>query len=175
MTDDAGPSATTATAPHVAAPGGDRSAWYSGWLLTFLATGEETGDRYSLTEVVGRRGHSVAPPPHVHTREDECFYVVEGAIDCHVGGEVIRVGAGGFVVLPRGVPHRYELASAEARLLNLCVPAGFEGFYRALSVPAPSPVLPPAPEGPPDVGRLLAAAADHGVEILGPPPTAGGR
>jgi quercetin dioxygenase-like cupin family protein len=171
-TDDA---ATTATAPHVAAPGGDRSAWYSGWLLTFLATGAETGGRYSLTEVVGRRGHSAAPPPHVHSREEECFYVVEGAIDCHVDGRVIRVSAGGYVVLPRGVPHRYELASPEARLLNLCVPAGFEGFYRVLSEPAAELALPPAPEGPPDVPRLLAVAADHGVEILGPPPAEAGR
>ncbi|MDP9354235.1 MAG: quercetin 2,3-dioxygenase [Chloroflexota bacterium] len=169
------PAPTTTTVPHVAGPGGERSVWYSGWLLTFLATGEETGQRFSLTEVVGRRGHSAAPPPHVHTREEECFFVVEGAITCHVGGEAIHVPAGAFVVLPRGVPHRYELASEEARLLNLCVPAGFENFYRALSEPAPEPVLPPAPEGPPDVARLLAAAAEHGVEILGPPPAEAGR
>ena len=101
--------------------------------------------------------------------------MVEGAITCHVGGEAIRVPAGAFVVLPRGVPHRYELASDDARLLNLCVPASFENFYRTLSEPALAPVLPPAPEGPPDVARLLAAAAEHGLEILGPPPAEAGR
>ena len=164
------PDPMTTSVLHVAAPGGARSVCVSGWLLTFLATGDETGQRFSLTEVVGRRGHSAAPPPHVHTREEECFYVVDGAITCHVGDEAIHVPAGAFVVLPRGVPHRYELATEEARLLNLCVPAGFETFYRALSEPAPEPTLPPAPEGPPDVARLLAAAAAHGVEILGPPP-----
>jgi quercetin dioxygenase-like cupin family protein len=161
----------TAVTPHLATPGEERSAWYSGWLLTFLATGEETSGHYSLTEVTGRRDHSVVPPLHIHTREDECFYVIDGAITCYVGDDVIHVPAGAFVVLPRGVPHRYELASEEARLLNLCVPAGFEGFYRAMSEPASALALPPAPDGPPDVARLLVAAADHGIEILGPPPT----
>jgi quercetin dioxygenase-like cupin family protein len=165
------PAVMTPDAPHLTAPGEERSAWYSGWLLTFLATGVETGGQYSLTEVTGRQNHSVVPPLHIHTREEECFYVIDGAITCYVGDEVIPVPAGVFIVLPRGVPHRYELASEEARLLNLCVPAGFEGFYRAMSVPAPALALPPAPEGPPDIARLLVAAADHGVEILGPPPT----
>jgi quercetin dioxygenase-like cupin family protein len=163
---------TAGPALHIAGPGGDRSAWYLGWLLTFLATGEETQDRFSLTEVTGRRGQSAAPPPHVHTREEECFFVVEGAITCYVGeeAEVIHVPAGSFILLPRGVPHRYELASEEARLLNLCVPAGFEQFYKALSVPAATLTLPPAPDGPPDVARLVAVAAEFGIEILGPPP-----
>ena len=161
----------TMTTPHVAGPGGNRSVWYSGWLLTFLATGEETNGQFALVEESGRKGQSAAPPPHVHTREDECFFVIEGAITCYVGGEVVHVPAGSFVVLPRGVPHRYELATEEVRLLNLCVPAGFEGFFRALSEPARSLTLPPAPGSAPDIPRLLAVAADHGVEILGTSPT----
>jgi quercetin dioxygenase-like cupin family protein len=158
--------------PHLGAPGGDRSAWYAGWLVTFLATGEETDGRFSLTAVTGRREQSLAPPLHVHTREEECFYVIEGAIICFVAGETITVPAGAFVILPRGVPHRYELATEEARLLNLCIPAGFEGFYRALSEPAAMLTVPPRPEGPPDVARLQSTAAAFGVEILGPPPPA---
>lgn len=157
---------------HVAGRDVERSAWYLGWLLTFLATGEDTGGRFSLTEVTGRRDHSLAPPPHIHTREEECFYVIDGAITCTIGSEEVHVPAGGFIVLPRGVPHRYDLVTEEARLLNLCVPAGFEGFYQALSEPAPELALPPALAGPPDVERMMAAAAAHGVEILGPPPGA---
>jgi quercetin dioxygenase-like cupin family protein len=157
--------------PHLGVPGGTRSAWYAGWLVTFLATGEETDGQFSLTAVTGRRGQSVAPPLHAHTREEECFYVLEGAITCIVDGEAIEVPAGGFVILPRGVPHRYELATEEARLLNLCVPAGFEGFYRELSEPAATLTVPPRPDGPPDIERLLAAAAEFGVKIFGPPPT----
>ena len=165
----------TVTAPHVAGPSRDRSVWYSGWLLTFLATGEDTNGQFALVEEIGRKGQSAVPPTHVHAREDECFFVVEGAITCYVGDETVHVPAGSFVLLPRGVPHRYELATEEVRLLNLCVPAGFEGFFRALSEPAPTVTLPPAPDGPPDISRLLAAAADHGVELLGPPPADAGR
>lgn len=161
--------ATRSLAPHLGRAGGERSAWYAGWLVSFLATGEETEGQFSLTAVSGRRGQSVAPPWHVHTREEECFYVIEGAITCYVGEEVIEVPAGAFVILPRGVPHRYEVATEEARLLNLCVPAGFEGFYRALSEPASAMTVPPAPDGPPDVARLLAVATEFGIEVLGPP------
>lgn len=154
--------------PVLGSPGGNRSVWYAGYLVSFLATGEETDGTFSLTEVTGRRGASATPPLHIHTREEECFYIIEGSIRCQVADEVFDVHAGSFVVLPRDVPHTYELVSDHVRLLNLCVPAGFEAFYRELSEPALSLTLPPAPEGAPDIGRLLAAAARHGIEILPP-------
>lgn len=159
---------------HVAEPSLDRSVWYAGYLLTFLATGEETGGRFSLVEEVGRKGVSAEPPLHRQTREEECFYVVEGAMTFYVGDETIHAGAGSFVLLPRHVPHRFEIASDEVRLLNLCVPAGFEGFFRDLSVPAPSRTLPPPPDGPPDIARLLEVAAKYGVDIVGHPPAPAG-
>lgn len=154
--------------PVIGTPGGDRSVWYAGYLVSFLATGDETGGEFSITEVTGRRGHSLTPPPHIHTREEECFYVLEGSIRCHVADETFEVHAGSVAVLPRGVPHTYELTADHVRLLNLCVPAGFEEFYRTLSEPASSLTVPPAPEGPPDIARLVAAAARHGIEILPP-------
>lgn len=150
----------------------DRSRWYSGYLLTMLATGEETGGRFSLVEEVGRKGLSADSPTHLHTREDESFYVLEGEVTFSIGDEVVHATAGSFVFLPRGVPHRFVLASEHVRMLNLCSPAGFEGFFEALSVPAEAMTLPPPPDGPPDIVRLLAAAAAYGVEILGPPPDA---
>jgi quercetin dioxygenase-like cupin family protein len=160
--------ATTARA-HAACASGERSVWYGGYLLTFLATGEETGGRYALVEEYGRKGVSAEPPMHVHTREEESFYVIEGEMVFHVAGETILAPAGTHVVLPRGVPHRFEVASGEVRCLNLLAPAGFEGFFRELSEPARELALPPAPEGPPDVGRLVATSAKYGCEILPPP------
>ncbi len=65
-------------------------------------------------EVTGRQDHSAAPPMHVHTRGDECFYVIAGAITCYAGDEIFDVPAGSFVVLPRDAPHRYELAAQRA-------------------------------------------------------------
>src|SRR5215469_1959872 len=65
----------------------DRSVWYNGWLLTFLATGEETQGRFALIEAVGRRGN--VPPPHIHRLEDEITYVLEGEIVFTVAGRTI--------------------------------------------------------------------------------------
>lgn len=146
----------------------DRSVWYSGYLLTFLATGEETGGRFSLIEEVGRKGQSAEPPMHVQTREEESFYVIEGQMTFYVGDSVITAPAGTFVTLPRDVPHRFTIDSEQVRMLNLCTPVGFEGFFRDLSESAQAMTLPPAPDGPPGIERLITTAAAYGVEILPP-------
>lgn len=151
---------------YAARTGEDRSIWYGGWLLTFLATGEETGGTYALVEEVGRKGASGVPPLHVHAREEESFYIIEGEMTFYVSDEVITAPSGTLVVLPRRVPHRFEITSEEVRCLNLITPAGFEGFYREMSEPAQALTLPPAPEGPPDVARLVSTAANYGCEIL---------
>ena len=146
-----------------------RVVWYSGYLLTFLVTGDETGGTFSVVEEVGRKGLSAEPPMHVHQREDESFYVLEGRMGFVIGDTQIDAPAGTLVVLPRGVPHRFTLESEHVRVLNMCTPAGFEGFFRDLSEPAPSLTLPPMPDGPPDIARLIQTAATYGVDILPPP------
>lgn len=148
----------------------DRSLWYSGYLLTMLATGEETGGRFALVEEVGRKGASANSPLHMHTREEESFYIIDGTVTFYVGDEVIHATAGSFIVLPRNIPHQFTLESDHVRMLNLCVPAGFEGFFRDLSIPATALTLPPPLDGSPDIDRLIRTAAAYGVEILGPPP-----
>ena len=70
---------------------------------------------------------------------------------------------------PRDVPHTFIVSSDEARFLLVTQAAGFEGFIRTLGTPAPVAEIPPAPTGPPDMAPVLQAAADHGLEILGPP------
>ena len=61
----------------------DRSVWYNGSLMTFLATAEETQGKFALIEAVSRKGND--PPPHIHRREDEIFYVLEGSVVVSVG------------------------------------------------------------------------------------------
>lgn len=146
----------------------DRSVWYAGYLLTFLATAEETGGRFSLVEALGRRGLSDEPPPHIQTREEESFYIIEGQMSFFVAGEIIRARAGTLVTLPRGVPHHFTIDSDEVRYLNLCTPAGFEGFFRDLSEPALKMTLPPPSTEPRDIPRLIAVAEKCGVQILPP-------
>jgi quercetin dioxygenase-like cupin family protein len=79
-------------------PGGGRSIWLLGMLITFKAVGEETGGEYSVFE------QTVPPraemPPHIHHRESEAFYVLEGEFDLLTGGQATRAGAGEFVLVP---------------------------------------------------------------------------
>ena len=132
----------------------------------FTATGEETGGAYGLLEQVIAPG--AASPWHLHHAEDETFYVLEGTMTFRVGEERFTVGPGGYVFGPRAIPHGFRNAGATpARMLLMATPAGFERFVRALAVPAGPGALPP---GPPDMGQLMAAAAEYRMEILGPFP-----
>jgi quercetin dioxygenase-like cupin family protein len=69
-------------------------------------------------------------PRHVHHREDECFYVIDGAISVEIGDEGYEAVKGSFVFLPRDVPHAWDVLSGEATVMIITVPAGFEDFMR---------------------------------------------
>lgn len=122
-----------------------------------LMSGAETGGRFALIQMIVRREHE--PPTHLHAREDEVVYVVEGTIVVSVDGERSEYKAGEAVFLPRGQEHGYLLRTDEARLLVLAVPAGIEGFYAGLEA---------ARQDTRYVERLIALAARYGVEITGP-------
>jgi quercetin dioxygenase-like cupin family protein len=143
----------------------DRSVWYNGWLMTLLATGEETQGQFALIEAVGRRGN--VPPPHIHHREDEIFYVLEGEIVFSVGDRTIKGAQGTMVFLPRNVRHSFTIESEQLRMLQLLTPAGLEGWFKEFSVPAPAMILPPADEpGYHDVQRMLDVASQYGLEFV---------
>jgi quercetin dioxygenase-like cupin family protein len=146
----------------------DRSVWYSGGtLMTFLATGEDTEGRFALIEAVGRKGNG--PPPHIHRREDETFYVLEGEVSVWVGDRTMKAGPGTMVFLPRNVQHTFAIESEQARMLVLLTPAGFEGWFKEFSVPAPAMTLPPATEPAyADVQRMLEVAPRYGLEFFVP-------
>ena len=144
----------------------DRSVWYSGQLMTFLATAEDTQGKFALIEAVARRGND--PPPHIHCREEETFYVLEGEMTFSVGGQTIKATPGTMVCLPRDVAHWFVIDSEQLRVLILLTPAGFEGWFKECSEPAPAMVaLPPADEpayG--EVQRMLEAAPRYDVEFV---------
>ncbi len=120
-----------------------------------------------MVERWGPRG--AGSPLHVHSREDEWFYVTEGEVTFWVGGGVTAARPGSFVYGPRGIQHTFEVSSDEARFLLVAEPAGFETFIRTVGEPAPTLTLPPPPTEPPDPARLASMAAEYGVEIVGPP------
>ncbi|HEX7300895.1 MAG TPA: cupin domain-containing protein [Solirubrobacteraceae bacterium] len=145
------------TAPHVLGPGMGERVAFLGHDFLFKGTAATTGGAFSAIEIVQRRGGE--PPRHVHHREDEAFYVLEGEMTFHVGDEVLPAPAGSFVFLPRDVPHTFTVnGDGVARVLQLCSPAGVERFFSEWS------------DRPLDVPAMATALDEYGVEIVGPPP-----
>jgi quercetin dioxygenase-like cupin family protein len=143
------------------------SVWYSGWLLTFLATGEDTQGRFALLEGVARKGN--VPPPHIHSREDETFYVVEGEMTLTVAGQKIKGTPGSVIFAPRGIVHSFEIDSEQVRMLVLMTPAGLEGYFKECSVPAPALTMPPPAEVPySEIQKLLEVGAKYGLTFVLP-------
>lgn len=160
-------SASPPVAPIALQADDGEALWFLGVLATIKASAETTDGSVAVIEHFAPRG--AGSPLHVHSREDEWFYVTEGELTFWVGGQVISAPAGSFVYGPRGIPHTFEVTSPEARFLLVVEPAGFEAFMRAAGEPARSLTLPPPPSSPPDPAQLAAAAAEYGIEILGPP------
>lgn len=159
--------ATPAASPIALQEGEGEAIWFLGALATVKASNETTAGRVAVIELLAPQGHG--SPLHVHRREDEWFYVTEGALTFWVGGEVIEAPAGSFVYGPRDNPHTFIVSSPQARFLVVTEPAGFERFVRAMGEPAMTPTIPPPAAPPSDLAPLVAAAAEYGIEILGPP------
>ncbi len=154
-------------APIALAPGEGESLWFLGSHTSIKACAETTAGRVAVIEHLSPRGSG--SPLHVHSREDEWFYVIEGELTFWVGGQVIDAPAGSFVYGPRGIPHTFLVSSETARFLLVTEPGDFSGFLRTLAQPADAAVIPPPATEPPDVAAMSRVAADYGIEILGPP------
>jgi len=116
------------------------SQWENGNLTTNLAEKKDTNGAFFLVEAMLAPG--TEPPPHVHTREDELFYVLEGKFDVYVGKEAFKVETGECVFLPRFKPHAFVIRSPRLRVLALFTPAGLEEVFRGMSTPAQRLELP---------------------------------
>jgi quercetin dioxygenase-like cupin family protein len=141
--------------------------WLLGMLQTIRIGKDNTGGRYGMLEIVVPAG--LGSPWHVHPEEDEWFYVLDGELTFWVGDTRLSLPAGSFGFGPRAVPHTFYAEAGGARALVGFQPMQFEGFLREVGVPAPQHVLPPRPEGHPDVARLIPIAERNGFIILGPP------
>jgi quercetin dioxygenase-like cupin family protein len=155
---------TGGTLLHRSATSGE-TFWGPGDMYRFLVTGEETGGRYFAMEAFVPPGGG--PPPHIHTNEDETFYVLEGACDFRLGDETIAAGPGDFVNVPRGTVHCFHNGSdAPARLILTFTPAGMEGFFRDTLERALDPSQ-PVPDNLDEVAaRYVEAAPRYGMEFL---------
>lgn len=138
--------------------------WALNTWMRYVATAEDTRGQLALLEQ--RCTPAGDTPPHVHTHEDEAFYVLEGRLRAAIGDAAVVADAGECVFLPRGIPHSLHAETPEVRGLVLITPAGFDQFFAAVGRPAQSADL-PEPVAP-DVAAVASAAAEYGVRILRP-------
>jgi len=154
--------------PIALQPDEGEALWFMGTLATIKASTQETGGRVAVIQHTAP--HNSGSPLHVHHRENEWFYVLEGELTIWVDGQVIRAPEGSFVFGPQDTPHTFTVSSPEgARFLLVTEPAGFESFMRSCAEPAKALTLPPPPSEPPDAERMGAIATEYGIDILGPP------
>jgi quercetin dioxygenase-like cupin family protein len=108
-----------------------KSIWLAGLGVDFKISSEETGGQFSVVEHPIEPGRLV--PPHVHSREDEFSYVLQGQVGARVGDQEATAGPGCYILKPRGVLHTFWNAGPEpARILEILSPAGFEQFFAEL-------------------------------------------
>ena len=152
--------------PTVNTPPQGRTIAVVGDVYRFLATGAETNGKYTLWEALVPPGGG--PPPHVHSREEEGFYILEGEITITAGGKRIVAGPGMFANLPVGTPHSFKNETDRpARMLISVAPAGLEKMFFEIGRPVPAGATTAPPPSKEDVEKLLAVAHRYGLEFIG--------
>jgi quercetin dioxygenase-like cupin family protein len=160
-----GPTTSTADA-YIVKPGEGQPIWFLRNRMSVKATAASTGGAFGLVETLIAPGFS--PPMHIHHREDESFYVLEGELTMQCGERRFRASAGAFVFLPRDVPHTFVVeGDRPARMLTFLTPGGGEGVFIEGGRRPERDGLPPAM--PPDIAALKAVSARFGAEVVGPP------
>jgi mannose-6-phosphate isomerase-like protein (cupin superfamily) len=146
-----------------------RAVGVVGDVYRFLATGAETAGKYALWEALVPPGGG--PPPHVHSREEEGFQVLDGEITFTIDGRRVVAGPGTFANMPVGTPHSFRNESGRpARMLLWVAPAGLEQMFFEVGVPLPPSATAAPPTTKEEIERLMQAAKRYGVEILVPAP-----
>ncbi len=147
-------------------PGGGPSVWSLGGRFTEKLGGAAVDGRLALVEALAMR--ATEPPLHIHHREDEAWYILDGQMTFHVGDEVLTATAGSFAFAPRGIAHSFTVDVEPTRVLVLVTPSGFERFAMELGVPAvgDEPPIGLTMPGPESLGPV---AARYDIEIVGPP------
>jgi len=151
--------------PKLIGPELKNSYWYLGLLMSVLIPSKDTGGSFSLIHGFEIKG--LEPPPHLHTKEDESFYLLDGEINYTVGNEVFNAKKGDWMFLPRNIQHSFQVQTEQAEVLVHLSPGGFENFFIEMSEPAGELVIPPRPQGPPDVRRIVETASKYGIKFPG--------
>lgn len=138
-----------------------------GDVYRFLATGEDTGGKYAMWEAIVPPGSG--PPPHIHSREEEAFYILEGEITFQIGEQRFVAIAGTFANMPVGSLHSFKNESGKpAKMLISVAPAGLEEMFFEVGQPVdPGATVAPLPTKA-DIETLLMVAPRYGIDIKVP-------
>jgi quercetin dioxygenase-like cupin family protein len=135
---------------------------------TIKATAASTGGAFGLVEASVPPGSG--PPPHVHSREDEAFYLIDGVLELSTEGREAEARTGDFVFLPRGNVHSFRNPGlTPIRMLVIITPGGFEQYFADAGTPArPGEQAPPADRA--NFARIAELSARYGTQLGGPGP-----
>ena len=140
--------------------------WVLGDLYTFKATGLQTNGNYTVIEQIIQP--QSGPPPHIHHREDEAFYVLQGRFSFLCGDKQCLFEAGSFVNIPKGTLHTFKnIDEQQGRLLVIITPAGLEEFFYSIGTPAADLAAPPAFD-PAVIDKLMQLASKYQMDIILP-------
>lgn len=138
-----------------------------GDVYQFMATGEDTNGKYAMWEAIVPPGGG--PPPHVHSREEEGFYILEGEITFMIGEQRVVATAGMFANMPVGTPHSFKNESSKpAKMLISVAPAGLENMFFEIGIPLPEVSTTAVPPTKAEIEKLLEIAPRYGIEIRVP-------
>jgi mannose-6-phosphate isomerase-like protein (cupin superfamily) len=148
-------------------PGEGRTITLVGDVYRFLATGDDTNGKYAMWEAIVPPGGG--PPPHVHSREEEGFYILEGEITFTIGDKRLVASAGMFANMPVATHHSFKNESSRpAKMLISVAPAGLEKGFFEVGTPLADGATTGLPSTKEQIERLLTMAPKYGVHFLLP-------
>lgn len=119
----------------------NKSFWVVGDSVKFIATGEETSDQYDLFDVYVPP--DVGAAPHIHLKQDEGFYILDGEVEFQLDEKTITATAGTFVNAPKGTIHAWKNSqTTPARMLVQGIPSGLDKLIEETSRPYSDPATP---------------------------------
>jgi mannose-6-phosphate isomerase-like protein (cupin superfamily) len=155
------------TIPHerLLEPSQGHSLSVVGDIFTFKAVGEDTNGQYTFIEL--QVDPEIGPPPHIHHREDEAFYIQEGELEFQLADKTVIATPGTFLYSPKGHLHSFKnISNQRAKMLVWYMPAGIEKFFAEVGAPVNDLAAPSRPVTPETIERILAAAPKYGIEFI---------
>jgi quercetin dioxygenase-like cupin family protein len=153
--------------PTLRKPTEGRTIAIFGDVYRFLATGAETDGKYTIWEAIVPPGGG--PPPHVHSREEEGFYILEGEITFQIGDQRNVARAGTSANMPVGTPHSFKNeTNRPAKMLILVAPAGLEQMFFELGVPVAQGTTTARPPTKEEIEKMAAVMPRYGIETVPP-------